>query len=874
MIDSSIKRCVALSLEKAHIIYWVMAVIAVVAMLQFPRIEIDTDPENMLPADNPQRVFHNQTKQEFGLYDAIVVGAVADSQTQATGLFTPNELTNIKSVTDYILTIDGVIGHEVMSLSEVDNITQQTLESGDKAIRFNWLMKQAPEQESQAQEVLKHVKNLPLLNETLAAENGNAVAIYVPIVDKNQSYAISQLIQDKINTLDSKAQWHITGLPVAEDQFGYEMFVQMGISAPLAGLAIFILLFLMFRSWSYITAAMVVAMFTVVVTMGLLIGMGFTVHIMSSMIAIFLMPIAVVDSVHIMSEFADRFKEGQDKREVAKDVVSELFTPMLFTSVTSTIGFLSLLLTPIPPVQIFGAFIGFGIILAFITTILFVPAYLSRLSDETLIALQKTHQAQLESKSGLNKLVSVIGRIANKRQVLHIILFVGVFAWSLVGIGKIEINDNPVRWFKESHPIRIADKALNNEFAGTYNAYLVMTDTTTRPDLKMLFTGDNMGSSIPESLKGWAAKQASRFDKVSGSEGEAEPSLSELTFAIEDQLFMVEDEDAIKWLENTLAKLEAVAKAEKRFVQPEVLGYMESLQNHMAQSGLVGKTNALTDVVKVVNRELKSGEAKDYELPTTANGVAQTLIQYQSSHRPNDLWHFVTPDYKKALIWTQLTSGDNQHMTAVIELVEQFVADNPLPQGIEVNWAGKAYINVIWQEQMVAGMLDSLLSAFVIVFIMMVLLFRSVVFGVLAMLPLSLTISFIYGLIGWIGKDYDMPIAVLSALTLGLSVDFAIHFLERARATFTKTQSIQQTMSIMFEEPANAITKNALVVALGFTPLLFAPLVPYVTVGVFLASIMVVSAMVTLIMLPALITILKGLVFGKTANANNSNSAN
>jgi uncharacterized protein len=59
-----------------------------------------------------------------------------------------------------------------------------------------------------------------------------------------------------------------------------------------------------------IIAPMIVAMVTVIATMGLLIGMGFTVHIMSSMIPIFLMPIAVVDSVHIMSEFADRYRPG------------------------------------------------------------------------------------------------------------------------------------------------------------------------------------------------------------------------------------------------------------------------------------------------------------------------------------------------------------------------------------------------------------------------------------------------------------------------------------------------------------------------------------------------------------------------------------
>lgn len=848
-----ISSSVNLSLRHATKIIWAMCVIALIALVQFPSIKIDTDPENMLPADNASRVFHNQTKQNFGLYDAIVVGVVNDTQS----VFTPNELQNIQSLTDFILTIEGVIAKDVMSLSEVDNISQEPLKEGGTAIRFEWLMKQAPTSQDKADAVLNNVTNLPLLNETLASENGKAAAIYVPILDKNQSYSIAQQIEEKIAALKTQSDWHITGLPVAEDQFGYEMFVQMGISAPLAGLAIFILLFLMFRSWAFITAAMIVAMFTVVVTMGLLIGMGFTVHIMSSMIAIFLMPIAVVDSVHIMSEFADRYKSGENKADVARSVVNELFSPMLFTSITSTVGFLSLMLTPIPPVQIFGAFIGFGILLAFVTTILFVPAYLARLSDERLAVMQKHHQASLTSVSGLAKLVNTIGAIAQKRHGLHLIIFAIVFGWSLFGISKIQINDNPVRWFKENHQIRVADKALNEQFAGTYDAYLVFSDTSETLGVSSVLSA----LKTPNSLLEWQNTVLKQLNQASSqvglqtqSEIQANEQLDQLIYAIEDKLFTDLTENEELYLNKLLKTIEQQTASQKRFVQPEVLQYIEKLQEHLASTGLVGKTNALPDIVKVVNRELRSGKATDYQLPDSANGIAQTLIQYQSSHRPDDLWHFVTPDYQSSLMWLQLTSGDNQHMTAVIEAVDTFVQNNPTPAEIEINWAGKAYINVIWQEQMVAGMLDSLISAFVIVFIMMTVLFRSVLFGLLAMLPLSLTITFIYGLIGWLGKDYDMPIAVLSALTLGLSVDFAIHFLERARATYTKVGNIEQTIKVMFGEPANAITKNALVVALGFTPLLFAPLVPYITVGVFLASIMLVSALVTLIMLPALLT--------------------
>ena len=306
---------------------------------------------------------------------------------------------------------------------------------------------------------------------------------------------------------------------------------------------------------------------------------------------------------------------------------------------------------------------------------------------------------------------------------------------------------------------------------------------------------------------------------------------------------------------------EQAQSSAKYFLQPQALAYIEKLQQYLAQQGKVGKSNSFADLTKTVFRELNGGGEAFYRLPDNANQTAQTVLSYQSSHRPYDLWHFVTPEYTSTAIWLQLTSGDNKDMSTVLQQVEQFVANNPLPAGVSLEWGGLTYINVVWQEEMVAGMLDSLLGAFVMVFLVMVVLFRSLIYGILAMIPLSLTIAIIYGLIGWIGKDYDMPVAVLSSLTLGLSVDFAIHFLDRARAIQQDTGSWTKTLGLMFEEPGLAIARNAIVIAIGFTPLLAAPLVPYNTVGIFLASIMAASAIVTLLLLPSLMTTVQNWIF-------------
>ena len=66
------------SLNHAKRVYLLMAIVSLGLAAFIPTIQIDTDPENMLPDDQPDRVFHNQVKQEFALHDAIVVGMVND----------------------------------------------------------------------------------------------------------------------------------------------------------------------------------------------------------------------------------------------------------------------------------------------------------------------------------------------------------------------------------------------------------------------------------------------------------------------------------------------------------------------------------------------------------------------------------------------------------------------------------------------------------------------------------------------------------------------------------------------------------------------------------------------------------------------------
>jgi uncharacterized protein len=849
----------------------------------FP-LRVDTDPENMLSRDEPVRVFHNRMKKVLDLNDIVVVGVVNESHEQ--GVFNAASLGRVYELTQYAKTLqwpsdddpekmEGVVVNDIIAPSMVDNIEQ----GGPGEVRFEWLMPKPPANDEEARAVRKKAEALPFLKGTMISENGKALALYLPITSKDQSYKVASALKEKIAGFKGEDEFHITGLPVANDTFGVQMFIQMGISAPLAMLVIFLLLLFFFRKLVLIISPMILALVSVILTMGLLVITGNTVHIMSSMIPIFIMPIAVLDSIHILSEFFDRYQETKDRRKTITHVVESLFTPMLYTSLTSAAGFVSLALTPIPPVQVFGIFVAIGILLAWLLTMLFIPAYVMFIPQRRLANFGAVHGEEEEdgdpgAKTLLGRFLAGAGAFTWSYGKVVLGIAALCIAVAIYGISLIRINDNPTRWFRESHPIRVADQVLNRHFGGTYMAYIALQPATEDRDSaayaeamkKRLDTFIEENSAMTPGLESAAKTFRDEIGSAAAKADSVTDLRSRLSGFADEQAAQAEGGASWAW-EDLRSFISAETQRDDVFKQPEALRWIEELEEDLLTTGVVGKSNSLTALVKTVHREL-IGEEEAFRVPDSARAVAQCIITYESSHRPRDLYHFVTPDYRTASIWVQLKSGDNQDMSRVIAAVDAFVAENPPPLNIKHEWFGLTYINVIWQDKMVSGMLQAFMGSFLVVLLMMTILFRSALWGLLCMIPLTLTIGLIYGVIGLAGKDYDMPVAVLSSLTLGLAVDFAIHYLARARAIYMDSRDLGKTHRRVFGEPARAIVRNIIVIAVGFLPLIFAPLLPYVTVGVLLAAILFVSGAATLLLLPVLMKLMEKLLFPATMLCN------
>ena len=757
MLERALSRIATLSANHSRLVITLTVLVTMAFAAQFPKITIDTDPKHMLPVTSPVRQYNDQVEKEFALHaDVIVVGVVNER-----GIVNRTTLSRIMELTREIQKLPGVISRDVVSLSTIDNVTA---EGGNLAVRAS--VDRIPESAADLSAIRKALLENPLFINRIISPDGAATAIYVPIEPTANGKEIADTIRRLLPQDRGDDQYLLAGDPVARDTFGAEMFRQMGLFSPIAGMVMCIALWFMFRSLPLVAANMAVAMVSIIWCMGLLIGLGYPVHIMSSMSPVFLMAIAT-DSVHIFNEFTFRLGEVRDKRRAVLDTMASVGLPIFYSDVTTAAGFAALATATIVPVKIFGLFVAFGTLVILLMSFTLVPAILMLLREERSPVTERSPQ---EGGPERGTALLRLGEFCVRRS-QAVALGGGVLLLvAIIGLFRIHVNNNMVHWFKPQSEVRTADRILNVRLGGTSTAYLI----------------------------------------VQGSA-----------------------EDAIK--------------------DPAMLRGIDGLQRELEKDPRVGKTFSVVDYVKRINRVLLDDNPGFERIPDSAQEVGQYLFLFGTSAKPSDLDNVVDYPFQQANVLLQLKSWDAGVMADVLRRTEAYLTAHPLPGSATVRPAGIAYFNLVWSNEVLWGMLKSFLAGLVLVLILLVAQTRSLLWGVLSFLPLLFTIAVVYGVVGWVGKDFDMPVAVLSTLSLGLAVDFAIHFVARFQQRYREHPQLREALAWTVARPGKGIFFNAVLFAVGFAVMIFAALTPYVTVGVFMAAIMLLSAAMSVVYMPGLI---------------------
>ncbi len=772
------------SVEHPKLVVILSIIVTLLFITQFPKMKTDTNPKNMLPATSDVRVWNDEVEKTFSLYeDMIALGIVNEK-----GILNKDTLAAMQRITDEILKIKGVAARDVSSFTTIDNVTAE-----NETLTVAPLMTKVPEDSKSIEQLRKMLYENPLFINRIVSKDGKTTAIYVPLEKGANGKEIADRIREIVKKEKGDEKYYIAGDPVARDTFGAEMFKLMAIFAPIAGMIMLFVRYLMFRDLFLSITLMMDAMISIVWSMGLLIGLGFPIHIMSSMAPVFLMAIAT-DSIHIFNEFYFRYRETKDKKKAIIETMRAVSRPVRYTALATAAGFAVLLFMNIIPVKVFGGLVAFGTISLRILSFSFIPAMFTFVKEEKIAKIAGTEDTSTGKTSQFLKKLAGFGAHHPKNTV---IVGLALFVIAVVGLSRITVNNNLVEWFKKSSDVRVADSVMNKALGGTSLGYVV-----------------------------------------------------------------------------------AIAKDDDYIKTPEAMRYIEGLQRRLEKLPVVGKTTSVVDYVKRINRVLHDDDLKYDVVPETKEMIGQYLFLFSMSAKPSDLDNVVDYPFRRANIWVQLKTWDAQAMKSVIEAVDDYKRTNPTP--MKMKPAGIAYFNLVWNHEVLWDMVKGFILALIVVFGILALDFRSIKWAVVGYTPLLFTILLVYGVVGFTGKDFDMPISVLSTLSLGMAVDFAIHFVSRFRQRLKECRgesvcssspegqpqgaaptrdAVADALLWTAARPGKGIMRNAILFAASFAVMIFAPLTPYITVGAFIVSMMLLSAIMTLIYLPALVTLMQGRLF-------------
>jgi len=286
-------------------------------------------------------------------------------------------------------------------------------------------------------------------------------------------------------------------------------------------------------------------------------------------------------------------------------------------------------------------------------------------------------------------------------------------------------------------------------------------------------------------------------------------------------------------------------------LEPSFLKALDKLQHSVEKETVVGDSSSIAEMLAEMNKVMHAGNPA-YKIPPNSSALAaQYLLLYSFSGAPDDFDSFITSDYRQAHLRIQMktdTSVDAEH---VINLVRQ-QAQQLFPN-MKIEFAGTAYTMVSFSNLVITGQIQSLLLALTLIFILCLMMFKSLKDAALAMLPVILSVIVIYGAMGLFGIALEIGTAITGAMALGIGIDFAIHYLYRYRFYSNEKTTHIAIVKACNEDTGRAIAFNALVVIGGFLVLLTANLYPQVKLGALVACSMVICYLATCYLFPVLL---------------------
>ena len=453
-----VKKLLNLSYSYPKTIIFLLVALTILVAPILPRLQFDISAQSLMVKSDPDWLSYQKSLLDFGSESAIIV-VLSDDQ-----LFSQDKLLLIKNALKKLKQLEFVKGSS--SLFNVPNVKEV-----EGYIETKPFLLEFPQTEKQVNQLIDDALANAMVAGNLVSDDRHTMAInlfiddtaHYPGRDSEMVGAIKQVLDPLKQELTTVYQM---SAPYVREEISRQIQLDQQYILPAALIVLLVVLGISMGRLNCSVVPLTSATISIVMTLSFMAYMEIPVNVLTSIIPALLIIIGSTEDVHLMAEYHSGIRVGLSRDEAVQQLPVNQRLAILLAFITTFMGFLSITVNKLELLREFGWLVAFGLLINFLVTILFVPAYL-RLFGGTGIGL--TNRKNFFQVFA-NAVFSVVIRL-KKTTLLIMLLIAGFFAW---GSQYLQVNNNTLAYFAEDSEIRLRADQIHSSLAGMQTFSIIL----------------------------------------------------------------------------------------------------------------------------------------------------------------------------------------------------------------------------------------------------------------------------------------------------------------------------------------------------------------------------------------------------------------
>ncbi|MBU0674902.1 MAG: MMPL family transporter [Proteobacteria bacterium] len=491
-------------------------------------------------------------------------------------------------------------------------------------------------------------------------------------------------------------------------------------------------------------------------------------------------------TIHLIVRYRELHgrQPDDDQRTLVRETVRLTFLPCLYTTLTTIVAFVSLLVSGIRPVMDFGMMMTVGLIVSFVLSFILFPAGLM---------LFPRMDGKTESQ-GDSPLTLFFARLTEHHGGKVVLVCIGLAVGSGFGMTKLKVENRFIDYFRSRTEIYQGMSVIDQKLGGTTPLELILD-----------FHEEPL-TSTPED---------DPFDDPFAAGEAKEPP---------------------PW-----------------YVSAYRMEQIEKVHDFLTGISEIGEVLSIATVTKIVTRLNGDVPLENYEL---------AIMHQESPQQIRELLitPYIATDIPQARITMRvIESGQTMGRKALLDTIRTFIREEIGLDDDQIHFTGMFVLYNNMLQSLFRSQIMTISMVFLGIMVMFVVLFRSFMLAVIAIIPNLLPAAMVLGAMGWFGIPLDMMTITIAAITIGIAVDDTIHYVHRFQKEFPKDRNYLATMYRCHVSIGRAMYYTSVTIIIGFSILVLSNFIPTIYFGLFTGFAMFVALLAALILLPKLLLIIKPL---------------